>query len=62
MKESQKIKIVGKQHFQDSNILRITLDLSPLSWLLLQNEIKSKRFNNITTVIKTKLKLLKEYF
>ena len=62
MKETNDIKIVGKQKFRDSDMLRVTLDLSQLTWLILQNEIKSKSFGNITDVSEKATKLLKDHF
>lgn len=48
MKEKDQIRIVGKQLFSDNpDMIRITLDIPRIKWLILQSELKSKSFGNI---------------
>jgi len=54
----EQIKIVGKQQFRDSDMLRITLDIPRVEWLLLQQELISKSFGNIVKVCDQEIQLI----
>lgn len=55
----EQIKIVGKQQFRDNpDMLRITIDIPRIKWLVLQNDIKSKSFGNIVDLPESEIKLL----
>jgi len=56
--EKNEIKVVGKQQFRDSDMLRITIDIPQVKWLILQQELMSKSFGNIVEVREPEYKLL----
>ena len=46
----ERIKVLQKQKFRDSDMLRITMDIPRNKWLILQQEIRSESFGNIIEV------------
>jgi hypothetical protein len=55
----EQIKILGKQIYKDNpDMMRITMDIPRIAWLVLQQEIKSKSFGNIVDVPDQEIKVL----
>ena len=55
----EQIKIIGKQKFRDNpDMVRITMDIPRIKWLVLQSELKSKSFGNIVDMPDQEIKLL----
>jgi len=59
--ETGEIKIVGGQNTTDGKMVRITLDMSRVNWLILKSEIQSKSFHNIVEVAEKETKILEEH-